>query len=96
MGAFYFWDNYLPLAILSRLHRWIDYWVGTGWARWLGIYVPLISLAIIASIIFVSAVLLYVAARLFIVVESFISLRHVPIGVYRTPNTNFMSYIPHL
>jgi hypothetical protein len=29
-------------------------------------------------------------------VESFISLRHVPIGVYQTPPTNFMGYIPHL
>jgi hypothetical protein len=44
----------------------------------------------------VAITLLYIAARLFIVVESFISLRHVPIGVYQTPDTNFMSYIPHL
>ena len=39
---------------------------------------------------------LYVGARVFLVLESFISLRHVPIGVYKTPPTNFMSYIPHL
>jgi hypothetical protein len=44
----------------------------------------------------VAVVLLYIGARLFIVIESFISLRHVPVGVYLTPNTNFMSYIPHL
>jgi hypothetical protein len=52
----------------------------------------LISVAI--AIILVS--LLYIGARLFIVIESFISLRHVPVGVYLTPDTNFMSYIPHL
>jgi len=38
----------------------------------------------------------YVAARAYIVVESFISLRHVPIGVYETPQLNFMTYVPHL
>lgn len=38
----------------------------------------------------------YVAARLYIVIEAFISLRHVPIGVYQTPDSNFMDYIPHL
>jgi hypothetical protein len=43
-----------------------------------------------------AALLLYIAARVFVVVESFISLRHVPIGVYKTPDVNFMGYIPHL
>lgn len=38
----------------------------------------------------------YIAARVFLVVESFISLRHVPIGVYQSPDINFMNYIPHL
>jgi hypothetical protein len=54
---------------------------------------------IIFTIVCISLVviaLLYVSARIFIVVESFISLRHVPIGVYQTPVTNVMSYIPHL
>jgi hypothetical protein len=46
--------------------------------------------------IFGSIALVYVGARLYIVVESFISLRHVPIGVYDTPAVNFMNYIPHL
>jgi hypothetical protein len=36
--------------------------------------------------------LLYVGARLYIVVESFISLRHVPIGVYRTPSSNIITF----
>ena len=40
--------------------------------------------------------LLYVGSRIYIVVESFISLRHVPIGVYQTPNISAMDYIPHL
>jgi len=54
---------------------------------------------IIYTIVFISLVviaLLYISARIFIVVESFISSRHVPIGVYQTPVTNVMGYIPHL
>ena len=39
---------------------------------------------------------IYAAARVYIVIESFISLRHVPTGVYQTPDSNFMDYIPHL
>jgi hypothetical protein len=38
----------------------------------------------------------YFAARIYLVIESFVSLRHVPIGVYQTPSGNFISYIPHL
>ena len=41
-------------------------------------------------------ILIYVSTRIFLVVESFISLRHVPVGVYQTPDLNFMEYIPHL
>jgi hypothetical protein len=39
--------------------------------------------------------LAYIAARLYIVVEVFLSLRSVSIGVYQTPDINFMSYVPH-
>ncbi|KAK0515583.1 hypothetical protein JMJ35_001617 [Cladonia borealis] len=42
-----------------------------------------------------TAMLLYVFARIFIVVESFISLRHVPIGVYEG-GLGWSKYIPHL
>ncbi|TGO19359.1 hypothetical protein BPAE_0343g00040 [Botrytis paeoniae] len=38
----------------------------------------------------------YAAARMYLVVESFISLRHVPIGVYQTPELNVMGNIPHI
>ena len=38
---------------------------------------------------------LYIFARIFIVVESFISLRHVPIGVYEG-GLGWSKYIPHL
>ncbi|KAI9646837.1 hypothetical protein NHQ30_004836 [Ciborinia camelliae] len=38
----------------------------------------------------------YVAARIYLVAESFISLRHVPIGVYQTPSLNIMGNLPHL
>ena len=41
------------------------------------------------------AALLYIFARTFIVVESFISLRHVPIGVYEG-GLGWSKYIPHL
>ena len=40
-------------------------------------------------------ILLYILARIFIVVESFISLRHVPIGVYEG-GLGWSKYIPHL
>lgn len=36
----------------------------------------------------------YAPARIFIIVESFISLRHVPVGVYE--NLSWAQYIPHL
>lgn len=62
--------------------------------RWTGILKKLgeafynLSLVVLA--------LIYCIARVYLIVESFISLRHVPIGVYKTPTGNFMSYIPHL
>lgn len=40
------------------------------------------------------AVLFYALARVYIVVESFVSLRHVPIGVYLTPS--WLQMIPHV
>lgn len=52
---------------------------------WLSIHVVLCVVSI-----------LYIAARAYIVIESFVSLRHVPIGVYETPQLNFMNYVPHL
>ncbi|KAF7869980.1 hypothetical protein EAF04_004764 [Stromatinia cepivora] len=39
---------------------------------------------------------LYVAARMYIVIESFISLRHIPVGVYQTPTLNIMGNLPHI
>lgn len=38
--------------------------------------------------------ILYPFGRVFIVVESFISLRHVPVGVYE--GVGWAQYIPHL
>lgn len=54
------------------------------------------SIRWIVGLLSVAIAVVYVAARLYIVIESFISLRHVPIGVYQTPDSNFMDYIPHL
>lgn len=38
----------------------------------------------------------YIMARVYLVIESFISLRHVPIGVYQTPILDIMGNLPHL
>ncbi|TAQ90572.1 hypothetical protein B7494_g1095 [Chlorociboria aeruginascens] len=38
----------------------------------------------------------YSVSRLYLIVESFISLRHVPIGVYETPDLNIVGYFPHI
>jgi hypothetical protein len=38
----------------------------------------------------------YIASRAFIIIESFISLRHVPIDVYQTPNITYLGFVPHI
>ena len=48
--------------------------------------------ACLASI--VAAVVLYGFSRIYIVAESFLSLRHVPIGVYQ--DVSWAQYIPHM
>jgi len=49
-----------------------------------------VLLCILCSLCFIP----YCAARAFLVVEAFISLRHVPMGVYQV--VNWASYIPHI
>jgi hypothetical protein len=39
-------------------------------------------------------VVIYVASRVFIITEAFLSLRHVPVGVYISPS--WIQLIPHL
>lgn len=41
-------------------------------------------------------VVLYISSRGFIIVESFISLRYVPLGVYQTPNITYAGFVPHI
>lgn len=53
-------------------------------------------LGLLIHAIFYAFCIPYIAARAYIVIESFISLRHDPIGVYETPQLNFMNYVPHL
>ncbi|KUJ17076.1 uncharacterized protein LY89DRAFT_71254 [Mollisia scopiformis] len=48
------------------------------------------------AMLFCIVCVLYCSARCYVVLESFISLRRVPIGVYQTPAGNFLNYIPHL
>ncbi|CZR63043.1 uncharacterized protein PAC_12940 [Phialocephala subalpina] len=55
------------------------------------------DILVVVSVAVIGLILpLYVSARLYIVIESFISLRHVPIGVYQTPSLNIMGNVPHL
>jgi hypothetical protein len=92
------WEKCIPAAMKSRLKT-MKIWIGRSLEKILvvSLCIDLPGLLfIIFYIVLISIAPLYFAARLFIVVESFISLRHVPIGVYQTPNTNVMSYIPHL
>lgn len=66
--------------LLKTFWHWVD--KGTG-------------LFCLASLFAAVAILpLYIFARIFIVVESFLSLRHVPMGVY--VQTDWSKYIPHL
>lgn len=37
----------------------------------------------------------YVLARVYLVLESFISLMRVPMGIYQTPEMDFIGHIPH-
>ena len=48
------------------------------------------------SLVFGLILLVYVFCRAFIIIESFISLRHVPLEVYRTPNITYLGFIPHI
>jgi len=85
------YEKYMPTACETAIDRWLEKkWVEIIWAI---CFVIIFGAGCVLGVVIT---LLYIAARLFIVVESFISLRHIPIGVYQTPDTNFMSYIPHL
>ncbi|PVH77223.1 hypothetical protein DL98DRAFT_591473 [Cadophora sp. DSE1049] len=53
-------------------------------------------LTICIKAIGISLMTIYIAARIYLVIESFISFRHVPIGVYKSPPLNFFGNIPHL
>ena len=66
-----------------------DVWV--SWAK--RILQGGVNLTIILALVLPA--ILYIFARIFIVVESFISLRHVPIGVYEG-GLGWSKYIPHL
>jgi membrane protein implicated in regulation of membrane protease activity len=63
-------------------------------AYWLMVTI-LWVIGLLIYILIVGVVLAYIVARIFIVVEVFLSLRSVSIGVYQTPHINFMNYIPH-
>lgn len=58
------------------------------------IFLVTAALLLALSVAAICGGLLFIFARAFIVVESFISLRHVPLGVY--VNVGWAKYIPHL
>jgi hypothetical protein len=74
--------------LVNWLVRWMDILDNEGVET---LYESTVSKVIIALVMAP-----YVSARLYVVVESFVSLRHVPIGVFVTPDINFMNYVPHL
>ncbi|KAL2069398.1 hypothetical protein VTL71DRAFT_14077 [Oculimacula yallundae] len=51
---------------------------------------------LLKCVVLLCILLPYIAARIYLVIESFISLRHVPIGVYQSPSLNFFGNIPHI
>ena len=64
----------------------------------LGVFLPLLQLAVelstvLAALVMAAAILLYGFSRVFLIVESFISMRHVPVGVY--DDVSWARYIPH-
>ena len=73
--------------LLKIFPRSYNHVVRDSWVDGVTFYMSLVPAA--------AATLLYIFARIFIVVESFISLRHVPIGVYEG-GLGWSKYIPHL
>jgi hypothetical protein len=73
-------------------------WLRTTRRRWAGSAADMVDFILAGSIIagLCLILFLYVGARLYVVIESFISLRHVPIGVYQTPSLNITGNVPHL
>jgi hypothetical protein len=67
------------------------FWVKGRYRDWLEILILWIFMAIFCLI-----ALIYLGARFYIVLDSLISLRHVPMGLYETPSLNIMGFIPHL
>ena len=75
-------------------HRYPTIWF---WLTLVPTLVPIIPIAVFALALtlgILGGLLLYLPARIFIIIESFISLRHVPVGVYT--NLSWAQYIPHL
>lgn len=66
-------------------------WIISCYIMLLGPISPVIAMV---PFVLSSFYILYVAARIYIVLEAFISLRHVPIGVYTVPA--WTNYFPHL
>ena len=69
-----------------RLHQWVPLEDKTKW----GWYIIYLVLFLIGEILFWG----FTAARYYVIVESFASLRNLPLGAYRT--ISWVAFIPHL
>ena len=80
-------DNDYP-SLTSSTFLWLKEQLPSAWRLFLAILLSPLTLVCICFPI------LYLLSRIYIVVESFISLRHVPVGVY--VGVGWSRYIPHL
>jgi hypothetical protein len=65
-------------------------------SRWVVVLVLLVVFIVLLPFLLgvVGGLLIYIPARVYVVVESFLSIRHVPMGVYKA--STWANYIPHL
>jgi preprotein translocase subunit Sss1 len=70
----------------SDSQRWIVFWSGVMKVCGVGL----------CLVLFMGYLISLVAARAFLLVEAFVSLRRVEVGVYETPEWNYLDLIPHI
>ncbi|KAI9859379.1 MAG: hypothetical protein M1813_006716 [Trichoglossum hirsutum] len=82
----------------GRSEFWTIFW--SEWCHKYGQVIDSVRLNVLAGsrlmALFVLVLPVIVAARLYIVFEAFLSLRHVPLGAYATGDSDWSQYIPHL
>jgi len=81
----------------SSRHR-SQHRISTSRKRWMDITASVVGgfLAVVVVFLMFAVPILFFGSRIYIVLESFVSLRRVPMGVYQTPRLNIMGNFPHL